>query len=167
MTDGNVEVNLDEEAALEVGDAVCLKSKYFGKTHRDMGPRLLIDKVGWPNLFYVEKVGVSEEGQPAIVLSACCYNLETPKGDWRCKGHPASFFEKIRPEVEGEDRPRTRKPGDRTASVMTPLGEVASYEYQEDDENPGLILKILGRRFKANGLWLKQVLALAKEKGLA
>src|SRR6266849_2573745 len=127
MKNGNLDVDFENIDSFVVGDAVRLKNKILkSKNHRMMGPRLLIDRVGWPNLFYVEVVGVTEDGDPGIILSSCCRNI-APKGIGVCSGHPASFFEKaILEDVrrqEKEERPR--KKGDHFGSVVTPFGKVA------------------------------------------
>lgn len=163
MNDGNVDLDL-EDGELAPGDVIRLKNKYLkSKDHRLMGPRRLISQ-GWPNHFYVDRVAQVGGEQVVTLWGACCYTLEAKGGAYQCKAHPISLFEKIRPEVAGEDRPKRK--GDRTASVVTPLGEVASCEYQDDDENPGLIIKLFGKQFRANGLWLKQVVNMAKERGI-
>lgn len=166
--------NLDLEAigqSLEIGSAVRLKDRFLkNKDYKEMGPRVLL-KVGWPNVFYVERVAVDPKEGPVISLSACCCNLLLGAG-WRCKYHPAYLFEeldleKIKPEFEGEDRPaRESKPGDRSASVVTLLGEVASFEYHEDETDPGLIIKILGRKFELNGMIASHLYKAAKERGI-
>jgi len=164
VKDGNIDLDSEIQDTFEVGDPVRLKNKIVrDPAHKLMGPRLLM-KIGWPNLFYVERTGATSEGESGVILSACCFNLGDGKGGHRCKGHPASFFEKIKPEVEGEDRPR--KPGDRTASVTTPLGDILNAKYLDDADNPGLIINLFGKKFRANGAWVKQVADLAKEKGL-
>jgi len=163
MSEGDLDVEVDQ-VHFKTGDIVRLKDKILrDKEYRGMGPRKLIAQ-GWPNHFYVDAVGASN-GKPVLTLwSACCYTLEEKDGSFQCKAHPADLFEKIRPEVSGEDRPRRK--GDRTASVVTPLGEVASWEFRDDSENPGLIIKIFGRKFSATGAWLRPLADLAKQKGL-
>lgn len=167
MKDGNLDVDFDDIHSFEVGDAVRLKNKILkSKDHRMMGPRMLIDKVGWPNHFYVEVVGVTEDGEPGIILSACCRNI-TPKGIGLCSGHPASFFEKIAPEIIGrqeEEEERPRRKGDLSGSVVTPLGKVVSYEYRSDEQE--LVIDILGKKFSVDGAAAKKLADFAKEKGI-
>lgn len=158
-----MDMDPEVEDIFEIGDPVRLKNRILAdKKHKLMGPRRLISQ-GWPNHFYVERVGTSE-GIPVVSLSACCYNLENRQGAFQCKAHPISFFEKIKPEVAGEGRPKRK--GDRTASITTPLGKFVDAEYSDDADNPGLILNILGKKFGANGMWIKHFVDLAKEKGL-
>ncbi len=163
MSDGDLDVEV-EQVHFKTGDVVRLKDKVLrDKEYRDMGPRRLISQ-GWPNHFYVDAVGIAKE-KPVITLwGACCYTIENSDGSFKCKAHPASMFEKVRPEVSGEDRPRRK--GDRTASVVTPLGEIASWRYSDDSENPGLIIKLFGKEFSATGAWLKPLAEAAKKKGL-
>ncbi len=49
---------------------------------------------------------------------------------------------------------------------MTPLGEIVSFEYRDDDADAGLTLNIFGRKFGANGLFIKKLVDFAKQKGI-
>jgi hypothetical protein len=160
MTDnGNLRLEAEEIEEFAVGDCVRLKDKYLkDKDLRMMGPRKLLS-IGWPNEFWVDRVGSDRSGQ-AISFNSCCCNLLDKKGGYLCRWHQAKYFERTKPEVMGEDRPKRK--GDRTASVVTPLGDFASFEYLEDDENPGLVLNILGKKVKIN---VRKVLEVIQGKG--
>lgn len=162
----HVEAEVVEE--LHIGDAVRLTAKALrSKAGKEWGPRVLI-KAGWPNVFYVERIAVDPKAGPAISLSACCCNL-IRKGDFRCRYHPVGLFEKIeiKPGDVGEDRPtRKDRPGDRTASIMTPFGKAASYRYFEDENGPGLIINLFGKELELSGEPAKSLFKLAQEKGI-
>jgi hypothetical protein len=166
MRHGNLDVDFEGADVFQIGDAVRLKNKIVkSATYKMLGPRRLIS-VGWPNHFYVERVGTSE-GEPVITLSACCYNLGEKDGSFQCKGHPTSLFEKVAPEIVGhEEPPPPRRKGDHFGSVVTPLGKVASYEYRNDEQNPELVIDILGKKFSIDGSAARKIADLAKEKGL-
>ncbi len=165
------EVDVETEETFHVGDVVRLKNRILrAKEHRDIGPRILI-RAGWPNFFYVHETKETTRGIPVIELyGACCRCLEKKNGEWVCAAHPMSYFERVRPTVPGEGRPeagkRQKKSGDRNASIVTPLGEIASFEYRDDDADAGLTLNIFGRKFGANGLFIKKLVDLGKEKGI-
>lgn len=165
MRNGNLDVDFEGTDAFQVGDAIRLKNKILkSATYKMLGPRRLIS-VGWPNHFYVERVGTSE-GEPVVTLSACCYNLGEKDGSFQCKGHPTSFFERVTLEdvrrQEEEERPRRK--GDLSGSVVTPLGKVASYEYRSDEQE--LVIDILGKKFSVDGSAAKKLADFAKEKGI-
>ena len=167
------ELEVEREETFETGDIVRLTNRIVRLAeHKKIGPRRLMAQ-GWPNHFYVDEVGKTKGGIPVISLwGACCRCLEEKNGEWVCIGHPASYFEKIRPVVQGEgcdsgkSGKRSRKDGDRSASVVTPLGEIASYEYRDDDADAGLVLKIFGKEFSASGLFIKKLFDLGKQKGI-
>lgn len=167
------DLDIEREEKFQVGDVVRLKNRILrDKELRLIGPRRLIAS-GWPNHFYVDEVTETKGGIPVIRLwAACCLCLEEKNGEWVCVAHPASYFERVRPAVQGEGRPggksgkRERKSGDRNASITTPLGEVASFEYRDDDADAGLILTVLGKKFGANGMFIKRLVDFAKEKGI-
>ncbi len=165
------ELEAETEETFHVGDIVRLKNRILrAKEHKDIGPRRLL-KIGLPNLFYVEGVGETKRGIPVVRLwEACCKRLLEKNGEFVCAGHPTSYFERVRPTVQGEGRPeegkREKKIGDRNASIVTPLGEIASFEYRDDDADAGLTLNIFGRKFGANGLFIKKLVDFAKQKGI-
>lgn len=164
-SNGNLEVDFQAAEAFQVGDAVRLKSKILkAAIYKGLSPRRLLS-VGWPNHFYVERV-VTAEGEPVVTLSACCYNLEDQDGAFECKGHPASLFEMIVPEVVRQEEERPRRQGDRKGGVTTPFGKVASYEFRNDEENPGLVIEVFGKKLSIDGAAAKKIADLAKERGL-
>src|SRR5712692_7922483 len=122
---GNLRLEAEEYEEFAVGDCVRLKDRYLKeKALKDMGPRRLMS-IGWPNGFWVDRIASDRTGQ-AISFNSCCCNLLSKNGEWQCKWHSAKFFEKTKPVVMGEDR--TKRKGDRTASVVTPLGDHVSFE---------------------------------------
>lgn len=165
MKNGNLDVDFEAGHSFEVGDAVRLKTKILkGAAYKALGPRKLIS-VGWPNHFYIDRLGTSD-GEPVITLSACCYNLED-RGAYRCKGHPPSFFEKVAsPEVVDRKEERPRRKGDLSGSIVTPFGKAASYDFLNDEEHPGLVIEILGKKFSVDGAAARKLADLAKERGL-
>lgn len=131
------------------------------------GPSLMAPKrlysVGWPNEFQVIDVFEMEDG-PYITLNACCRNLiRHATGAWVCTGHPAKWFEKTKPEAAA----RPRKKGDRSTSITVPfMGELGAIDYLEDEEDPGLVLRILGQQTVMKGSVAKAVAQFAKDNGL-
>ena len=76
----------------------------------------------------------------------CCFLFENHStGITTCKGHPAIYFEKMRKD-------RAKQKGDRLASVKIPwVGEVAGFEYEEDEENPKAKFRIMGKECELEG----------------
>jgi hypothetical protein len=125
--------------------------------------------VGWPNEFQVIHVFETPEDGVCLVLSPCCQNLiNHGTGAWSCTGHPVkldgkTMFEKVKPEVVK----RPRKKGDRATSIVAPLlGELGAIEYLEDEEDPGLVLRILGQQTVMKGSVAKAVAKFAQDNGL-
>lgn len=152
------------QEVFEPGDAVCLKdSVLHGRKYADLVPKILVKKEGFPNEFLVRAVARTPDGKPAVSLFPCCYVL-VRRGDYRCRWHLASLFERtrferIKPEVLGEDRPGGR--GDRTHSIPTPLSDIISLDF-EDDKDPRLNLTAHG----IYGQVLRGLFKFAKSKGV-
>lgn len=110
-----------------------------------MTPRLLY-QIGHPGIFQVLHVFETEEDGICLTLGECCRNFVADRktGQYRCSGHPAVYFEKV---MDAEPAtPRARKPGDRSVSAVLPfIGEAAAVDYEEDEENPKLTVRILGK----------------------
>lgn len=159
-----------EEVAenFKAGDIVALTEKAMKNGPRLMSPRRLFG-VGWPNEFQVVHVFETEEDGVCLFLSPCCQNLiNHGTGAWACQGHPVKLdgkvmFEKVQPEVSK----RPRKKGDRSTSIALPLiGELGAIEYLEDEEDPGLVLRILGQQTVMKGSVAKAVAQFAKDNNL-
>lgn len=160
---------MEGEQEFKVGDCVRLSKRALkDAAYKEIGPRVLIE-IGWPNEFYIERIAIDPEGNPAITLSACCCNL-VRKGEYRCKYHPAHLFEKIdlgaapgsAPDLES----RVRNPGDREAVLTTPFGDVASLKYFEDEKEPGLVADLFGKRFLMSGAYVREIYKFAQQKGI-
>lgn len=150
------------------GDIVALTEKAMKNGPRLMSPKRLFS-VGWPNEFQVVHVFETEEDGVCLFLNPCCQNLlNYGTGAWACQGHPVrwegkTMFQKTTPEVSK----RPRKKGDRTTSIVAPvLGELGAIEYLEDEEDPGLVLRILGQQTVMKGSVAKAVAQFAKDNGL-
>lgn len=151
----------------KAGDIVSLTERAIKAAPRLMSPKRLFS-VGWPNEFQVVHVFETPEDGTCLFLNPCCQNLVKRNGAWACQGHPVIFegitiFQKTTPEVAK----RPRRKGDRTTSIMVPfLGELGAIEYLEDEEDPGLVLRILGQQTAMKGSVAKAVAQFAKENGL-
>lgn len=149
------------------GDIVGLTAEAIKNGPRLMSPKRLCS-VGWPNEFQVVHVFETEEDGVCLFLNPCCQNLIKRNGGWACTGHPVKLdgkmmFAKVKPEVVK----RPRKKGDRATSIVAPLlGELGAIEYLEDEEDPGLVLRILGQQTVMKGSVAKAVAQFAKDNGL-
>lgn len=117
--------------------------------------------IGWPNLFGVERVVEFEREGLCLSLAPCCFNMIDHKsGEPLCKAHDAWMFEKVDLKRELEANIRPRQKGDRTAAIVTPLGEFVAAEYHDDPENPHFQVRIAGLPLDLEGgmaKWVKDV----------
>jgi hypothetical protein len=149
------------------GDIVALTDRAIKKGPRLMSPKRLYS-VGWPNEFQVVHVFETPEDGVCLFLNPCCQNLVKRNGAWACQGHPVVFegtqmFQKTTPEVAK----RPRRQGDRTTSIVAPVvGELGAIEYLEDENDPGLVLRILGQQTVLKGSVAKSVAKFAQDNGL-
>lgn len=160
---------------LRPGDIVALVPSAIKEPRlKTMGPRILYD-VGWRNEFLVLETFETEADGACVVLDPCCGQLLADRKTERTRcinGHPASFFKRtgtlnqpLHPEEEEADRPRNK--GDRSSSASFPwLGEVASFDYQDDPEIPRLKIKIAGKTTMLTGPLAKMIAEVAKTNHL-
>lgn len=157
---GNVHSNgaaRKEESVSEIreGDYVQLKPAVLKMARLStMTPRLLY-QIGHPGIFQVVHVFETEEDGVCLTLGECClYYLKDRKksDDPRCTGHPAIYFDKV--EIEAT-KPKNK--GDRATSVQLPfgIGELAGVEYQDDEGNPKLTIRVAGKSTVFTGMLAK------------
>lgn len=164
---GTVHLKNGTEELFQPGDSVSIKESVLRhrKKYKDLVPRLLIEREGFPNEFLVRKIAQEPSGDQAVSLFPCCYVLKLPRArDYRCRWHPAHLFERtkfqrIKPGVQGEDRPGGE--GDRTHSIPTPLDEAVSIEFQ-DESDPRLNITAHG----IYGQVLKGLFKFGKSQGI-
>jgi hypothetical protein len=129
----------------EAGDIIRLKTSVLTNDEVLMAPIDLF-KIGHPNEFLVVEAFDGGDYGPCVTLRQCCFLFENHStGLTTCKGHPAIYFEKMRKD-------RIKQKGDRLASVKIPwVGEVAAFEYEEDEENPTAKFRIAGKECTLEG----------------
>jgi hypothetical protein len=153
---------------IRAGDVVCLTPEAIRRAPRFMGP-IKLYSIGWPNQFMVVHV-FEHEGKKTLSIMGCCNHLIINRrtGAFLCTGHDAKWFRKIAvtPEVPKE-APRERRKGDRLTSIEAPLiGEVGALEFQDDEQNPALILRAFGQKITLTGKVALDARDLAKDNGL-
>jgi hypothetical protein len=129
----------------ESGDIIRLKASVVTNDEVKMAPIDLF-RIGHPNEFLVVAAFDGGKFGPCVTLRQCCFLFENHStGITTCKGHPAIYFEKMRKD-------RAKQKGDRLASVKIPwVGEVAGFEYEEDEENPKAKFRIMGKECELEG----------------
>jgi hypothetical protein len=127
------------------GDVVRVKEAVLAAGRVEMSPVSLVG-VGWANEFTVLSTFSTKDGVPCVMLKPCCMFLKNPAtGEILCKGHPAEHFQKLR-------RERGRQRGDKAASIAVPwVGEVAGFEYEEDEEHPKAAFRVMGKEVRLEG----------------
>lgn len=141
--DGNIphEGPFEGQDEIQKGDVVALTTaalRIRGPLET-MTPRALY-QIGHPNEFMVLETFKTDEDGPCLVLPCCMYFEDRKvKSSVRplCKGHPAVHFKKI-------GVIRIPQPGDKTAAVVWPWGDLFKLEWKDDPDNPEISAKLLG-----------------------
>ena len=154
---GNVENEKEAKAPepprFQVGDVVAITQAALRMGRlAGMSPRILY-RVGQPNEFLVIETFETAVDGPCIRLMECCGRgmVDRDKNNKRrCNdGHPALFFEKV-------DVMRMPQKGDKASSVFLPfLGEVAKFEWHEDENTPAFVANLGGKKIALTGFFAK------------
>lgn len=119
-----------------------------------------LHKVGWPNRFLVCDV-LDLDGEIHLMLDPCCkWMVNRASGQFLCHAHPARYFEKI------EAAERTPSRNDRYFGISTPLGEIASVDFMENDHQSTAVVNVMGKPVVLQGKVWKELAQKAVEKGL-
>jgi len=162
---GNIEPeeHAPEPQAFEPGDVVALTASALRITRiSGMTPRLMYS-VGHRNEFVVFDTYEDAEDGICLVLECCRGNYvnRSKNGQWKCKGHPGIYFEKI-------DRIRIPQKGDKSSSVSLPfIGQLAGVRWEQDEDNPRLSLELpFGQKIEALGPLAQMLKKVAESQGI-
>lgn len=153
---------------IKPGDYVRLTDAALKHGPRMMGP-LKLYSVGWPNLFQVVHK-FEENGVQYLSIGCCCKNLLlNRKNNARlCSGHDQKWFRKMSIGTTEEQEPeREPRKGDRLTSIELPvLGEAAALEFLDNEQNPLLVMRVLGQKVVLNGQTAVDIAKFAQANGL-
>lgn len=160
---GSGNVQRDQEAQAQKADwkegdfAVLTPSALRMGRLEAMSPRLL-HQLGWDEPFGVMHVFETQEDGLCLTLYPCCMRLRDRRtGKFRCTGHPAIYFQKT-------EYGRQQKKGDKSTSVSLPLiGEILSFDYEEDPQNPKARAKIFGQETLVTGEFARILAKVAED----
>jgi len=142
---------------IKKGDIVALRPEHLKKRPKKgtFTPADLLG-VGWPNEFYVLKVGKGPEGEAILTLDPCCLQMVADNGDLLCKAHPADRFVVATPAKKGNG-----------SSIRQPGAELFKVEYSEEDE-PCLEIQVFGEEpLIFGGAFAKKVGRKFRDAGIA
>lgn len=161
MNNGDVAPVEKPEEEIRPGDLVQIRAASFSEAK--MTPIDLFN-VGWPNMFLVLEA-FDHEGKKCLRLDPCCeWMVNRATGAFLCRGHYTKYFEKVHEAVIREP-----KKGDRKTSVQLPfVGDVVSLDYQNEEENPTLLLQVKGLRgpIGLSGEKAREIAEWAKNAGI-